>query len=295
MWLQARQHRRRQRPEVAPLTPAGALLELLDRLCAAPDRGLAVSADELRQWPADAVAALKEHGVLRPGKPGDTAVCPGCERACVMPVQQRHRPGRPAVAFVACDKRDDIGRVPLEPTHLERWRVDGQTLGDALAGLMGTAACHPVPAQPNVFRLGVVAGAVDQAPVQLRLDDVGRALLDVAGHGVELAAVLSIHGSRLKLDTRHLGRCADAPAGGAALAAETATERSARLQSRKAELQKRGVKAFLAVLADEEGVSVSMVKRILGRVQEPSAPKLPAWAATVAPPGGVSTSSKRKR
>jgi hypothetical protein len=280
---------------VLPLTPGAALVELLARLCAAPGRVLALSADELQHWPDDAVLALKTHGVLRPGKPGDTAVCPGCERACVMPVQQRQRPGRQPVAFVVCDKRDDIGRVPLVQAHLERWRADGQTLGDALAGLLGAGACHPLPALSFVFRLGMVAGAADKAPVQLRFDEHGHALLDVAGHGVELAAVLAIQGVRLVLDTRHLGRCADAPAGGAALAAETAAQRSARLLARKAVLQQRGVKAFLAVLAAEEGVSVSMVKRILGRVQEPAAPPLPAWAAVVAPPGGVSADGKRKR
>ena len=290
-----RAHRRQRRVDVAPLTASEALAELLARLGAAPGRAVAFSADELQHWPGDAVVALKAHGALRPGKPGDTAVCPGCERACVMPVQQRQRAGWPAATFVVCDKRDDIGRVPLEPAHLERWRVDGQTLGDALAVLLGAGACHPVPGAQFVFRLGVVAGVADKAPVQLRLDDQRRALLDVAGHGVELAAVLAFQGGRLVLDTRHLGRCADAPAGGAPLAAETPAQRTARLQARKAVLQQQGVKAFLPMLAGEEGVSVSMVKRILGRVQEVAAPTLPAWAAAVAPPAGVSTGSKRKR
>ena len=290
-----RAHRRQRRVDVAPLTAGEALAELLARLGAAPGRALALSGDELQHWPGDAVVALRAHGALRPGKPGDTAVCPGCERACVMPVQQRQRPGRPAAAFVVCDKRDDIGRVPLEPAHLERWRIDSQTLGDALAGLLGAGACHPVPAAQFAFRLGVVTGAADKAAVQLRFDDQGRAMLDVAGHGVELAAVLAFQGGRLVLDTRHLGRCADAPAGGAALAAETPAQRTARLQARKAALQQRGVKAFLPVLAEEEGVSVSMVKRILGRARGVAAPSLPAWAAVVAPPAGVSTGSKRRR
>ena len=280
---------------MAPLTSAKALAELLARLGAAPGRAVVFSADELQHWPGDAVVALKADGALRPGKPGDTAVCPGCERACVMPVQQRQRPSRPAAAFVVCDKRDDIGRVPLEPAHLERWGVGGQTLGDALAGCLGAGTCHPMPGAQFVFRLGVVAGVADKATVQLRFDDQGRALLDVAGHEVELAAVLAVKGGRLALDTRHLGRCADAPAGGAALAAETPAQRTTRMRARKAALQQRGVKAFLAVLAEEEGVSVSMVKRILGRAEGVDAQNLPAWAAAVAPPAGVSTGGKRKR
>lgn len=280
---------------MAPLTPDAALLELLARLGAAPGRAVALSTDELQQWPPEAVAALKAHAVLRPGKPGDTAVCPGCERACVMPVQVRTRPDRPAAAFIVCDRRDDIGRVPLAPAHLERWRSDAQTLGDALAALLGTGACHPVPATPYTFRLGSVAGTAGKAAVQLRFDLQGGTLLELAGHALDLAAVLAIQGSRLVLDTRHLARCADAPAAGAALAAESAGQRTARLLARKAVLQQRGVQAFLQVLAEEEGVSMSMVKRILGRAALVEATPLPGWAAPVAPRKGVSPIAKAKR
>ena len=250
---------------MVPLTAAAALAELLGRQGAAPGRAVVFSADELQHWPAHAVQTLKAHGALRPGKPGDSAVCPGCERACVMPVQQGQRAGRPVASCVVCDKRDDIGRVPLAAALLERWRADAQTLGDALAGLLDAVACHCVPGTPFVYRLGIVAGAADKAVVQLRFDDHGRALLDVAGHAMELASVLAIQRGKLVLDTRHLGRCADTPAGGAALVAETAEQRAARLWARKLALQRRGVKAFLKLMAEEEGVSVSMVKRILGR------------------------------
>lgn len=275
------------------MTASEALAELLARLGAAPGRALAFSAEELQHWPADVVLAFKAHGVLRPGKPSDTAVCPGCERACVMPVQQRQRAGATA-AFVICDRCDDIGRVPLSPALLERWRADGQTLGDALAGLLGAAACLPVPGVALAFRVGAVAGAAGKTDVQLRFDDEGHVRLDVAGHALELVSVLDIRAGKLVLDSRKVGRCADTPAAGAALAAETPAQRTARLRARKAALQQRGVKAFLAVLAEEERVSVSMIKRILARSPEPTAPVLPAWAA-VAPLAGVSTRRKRKR
>ncbi len=289
------QLQRPQRVDEVPTTAGAALLELLARLGAAAGRPLALTGDELQHWPPEAVAMLKAHAVLRPGKPGDTATCPGCEQACVMPVQQRMRPGGLAGAFIACDKRDDMGRVPLKPTHLERWRADGQTLGDALAVLLGSGACHSVPATPCTFRLGSVAGGAGKAAVQLRFDNQGHVLLELAGHVVNLAAVLTAKDGRLVLDTRHLARCADAPDGGATLAAETAEQRTTRLLARKAALQQRGVKAFLQVLAKEEGVSVSMVKRILGRTAQPAAPKLPAWAAAVTPAAGVSPGGTRKR
>lgn len=280
---------------MAPLTPAAALAELLARLGAAPARAVALSGDELGNWPADAVAAMKVHGVLRPIKPGNTAVCPGCEQACVMPAQQRLQAGHKAALFIVCDKPEDIGRVPLSAGHLERWRVDGQTLGDALAGLLGASECQAARDSRQAWRLGAVAGRTDKAAVHLQFDDEGRALLDVAGHALELGLLLAVHGERLVLDARQLARCVDAPAHGAGPAAETAEQRTDRLLARRAALQKKGVKAFLRVLAQEEDVSVSMVKKILGRTTPDADAALPAWAAVVAPRQGVSPGKRTKR
>jgi hypothetical protein len=279
---------------VALLTPAAALAELLARVGAAPARAVALSADELAHWPADAVAAMKAQGVLRPGKPGDTAVCPGCEQACVMQVQQRLQAGHKAALFIVCDKPEDIGRVPLAAAHLERWRVDGQTLGDALSLLLGGCECQPGPDGGQAWRLGAVAGRTGKSAVHLRFDNQGRALLDVAGHALELGLLLAFHGERLVLDARQLARCVDAPAQGAGLAAETAEQRTDRLRARRAALQKKGVKAFLQVLAQEEEVSVSMVKKILRRSTPDTDAALPAWAAVVAPRQGVSPGKKNK-
>lgn len=278
-----------------PLTPAAALTEVLARVGASADRAVTLEALELQQWPADAVAALKGQGVLRAAKPGDTAACPGCEQACVMPVLQRVRAGGPAACFIVCDKRDDIGRVPLSAAHLERWRVDGKTLGDALAVLLGSSGCQPVPSDARSLRLGYVAGRADRAAVHMRLDGQGQVMIEVAGHALDLGLVLSLKGDRLVLDTRHLARCADAPAAGAALLAETPEQRAERLAARRTALQQRGVRAFLQVIAQEEGVSVSMVKKILDRAPRPTDRPVPTWAAPLASGQGAPPAKKRKR
>lgn len=282
---------------MAPLTPSAALTELLARLGVAPGQAVALSGDELGRWPDNLVAALKAQGVLRPGKPGDTANCPGCEQACVMAVQMLTRPGRPAAAFIVCDKRDDINRVPLDALHLERWRATERSLADALAGLLGGGEAQQVVAGGAALRLGVVTGLANKAAVHLRFDDQGRALLDVAGHALELAVLLSVQGERLLLDTRHLARCVDTPAVGVALPVETAEQRSGRLQARRAVLQRQDVKAFLQLIAQEEGVSVSMVKKILGRTTAPALKDTPldGWGATIAILPGVSPDKTRKR
>lgn len=280
---------------MVPLTPTAALVELLARLGASADRTVTLAAEELLQWPVEAVAAFKAQGVLRPGKPADSAVCPGCERFCVMPVTQRLRPGHPTVAFVVCDKRDDINRVLLEAVHLERWRADDRTLGDALAKLLGADECQPAAADPQMLRLSTVEVRSDKATVHLRFDDRGRVLLEVAGHSLELVHLLLVQGQRLALDSRPLARRVDAPAAGAGLSAETPEQRTERLQARKAVLKGRGAKNFLQVIAQEERLSVSMVKKVLGRAEPPDDAPLPAWVAPNATRQGVSSGGKHKR
>lgn len=285
------------------MTPAAALAELLARLGAAPEAAVVLSGIELGQWPAGAVAALKAMAVLRPGAPGSTAVCPGCERACVMPVhrplhQSVHQPlpsGRRVVSFIVCDRRDDIGRVPLESGHLERWRVDGRTLGDALAVLLGGSECQPGRDGATILRVGAVSGRANKAVVQMRFDGQGQVMLDVAGHTVELGLVLGLAGNRLVLDTRQLARYANTPADGAALATEPAEHRADRLRARRVALKKKGVKAFLQVIAQEEGVSVSMIKKILGREKPSLAAPPHTWPQTLASWPGVSSGKSGKR
>ena len=95
------------------MTPQAALVELLARVGASQDAAALLSKHELNQWPETAVAALKAQRLLAKAQPATSAICPGCERDCVMPVQTRIHPSRGAVSFIDCDKRSDVSRVPV--------------------------------------------------------------------------------------------------------------------------------------------------------------------------------------
>jgi hypothetical protein len=78
--------------------------------------------------------ALVDAGLLLPAEPVSALICDGCERNCVMPVNiVPATVAEPSRAFIVCDKRDDIGRVPVDPTRLRRWMFSLLTLADALA------------------------------------------------------------------------------------------------------------------------------------------------------------------
>ena len=96
------------------MTPQDALIELLGRVGASQGAAVLINDDELGQWPKAAVAAIKTQRLLIKTRPASSAICPGCERDCVMPVHVLPVEGkRPARVFISCDKRDDIGTVRL--------------------------------------------------------------------------------------------------------------------------------------------------------------------------------------
>jgi hypothetical protein len=68
------------------MTPPDALIELLARMGAGNGAAVLVSNEELSQWPAIAVEAMKAQRILAKARPASSAICPGCEQACVMPV-----------------------------------------------------------------------------------------------------------------------------------------------------------------------------------------------------------------
>ena len=273
------------------MPPGGALAELLARLTSASGDAVEVRGDELPGWPLDEVAALKSHGVLAAGKPAVSTVCPGCERACSMEVQVVPRAGRAVSLFVVCDKPVDIGRVAIGPAALERWRATAQGLADALARLIGSAGATGPREAGQGFRLGVVVGRKDRAAVYLRFNATGPSVA-VAGHELELPLVLSIQQQRLALDLKRLARCVDAPIGGVQESRETPNARRTRVTERVAQEKSKGTRAFLKVVAAEEGLSTSRLKQLIAVPTPPVA----EWAApllTRSPTGSKTGSRKR--
>ncbi len=106
------------------MTPEAVLIELLARLGARKGGAVFVSAEEVRQWPPVAVAAMKSQKLLMNARPVSSLVCPGCERECVMPVHTLPTGRRSPASFIVCDKRDDINRVPVSTEQLTQWRCD---------------------------------------------------------------------------------------------------------------------------------------------------------------------------
>ncbi len=188
-------------------------------------------------------------------------------------------------AFVACDKREDTARVPVPLSCLEQWQCAPRQLADVLANLLSLR--RPATDTSAIrFDLGVFKGAKHSAHVAL---NIGHTLqLGIAGHYLELADVLEFGDKGLDVDRRALSRCADHPVA-AASDEESAKQRRERIKARVKEEKAKGTKAFLQVVAEEEGISDTRLKQLL-KEERPTAQN---WFDTT-PKAKGATSKKTK-
>ena len=272
-------------------SPQAALGELLSRLTASGGAAVYVDDHELEQWPPNLVANLKAMRMLSRASPARSAVCNGCERSCLMPVEVLPDDGRGAAAFIVCDKRTDINRVEVAIGALARWKATGESLADALTHLLKVDTRPRHADSAGRWPLGMLVGKHHKDHLVLFAGD-GALKLAVAGHELELADVLAVASHDLSIDRAHLVRLVDRPTGSVAAGAESADERRTRLQALVAEHQKRSPRKFLKAAADQEGITVYALKQVIYRpAKAPDA--MNAMAVVLARP--VSKRAKNQR
>lgn len=240
------------------MTPTEALRELLERIGANQGAAVLVSEEELSKWPGTAVRTMKKAGLLAPASPASSVVCPGCEQQCTMPVNILPARREKANAFVACDKRDDISRVPIPETMLRQWSGSSTAVAALLCRLLDTIGSDTVAGKRS--DLGVLKGRRHSSHVVLTAD--GGLSLEVAGHNVALCDYLSVNGNSIRLDRQAIVRLVDHPIGKAG-DEESSSQRRQRLTQIVRKEKAKGNKKFLKTVAKSEGISVSRLKQIL--------------------------------
>lgn len=249
------------------MTPQDALIELVARVGARNGAAVFVSATELSQWPAVAVAAMKSQKLLVRARPAISVVCAGCERECVMPVHIVLAPGPESRAFIVCDKRSDINRVAVAIDDLQQWQASGESIADLLAQMLDLRRPGGADSHAGRWEIGMLKGGKHGS--HLVLLGNGELKLSLAGHSIALADVLELKGDRFAVDRRTLNRLVDQPVAGAG-DAESAEQRRERLKARVRAEKARRTKAFLKVVAKEEGISVSRLKQLVKEETEPT-------------------------
>ena len=170
------------------MTPKAALIELLGRVGARLGESVTVSTEELSQWPAAAVSALKSQGLLLKARPAKSVVCPGCEQDCSMPVQTVTRANGSVTSFVVCDKRSDTNRVPIPAARLALWRCDAQAVCGFIVASLGLQQTTVQPSEDGLLPIGIARGNKRTQMLCLRVQ--GHLALVVGTDAMPLADVI---------------------------------------------------------------------------------------------------------
>jgi hypothetical protein len=251
------------------MIPDEVLAEVLARLGASQGTPVFIRSQESNGWPEAAVQSLKTSGILTPAEPAASAVCPGCELDCVMPVHVRS--GVSGLdAFIVCEERSDTNRVTVPVACLEQWQASGEGLARALARLLDIPYSGRPGDESTTLEIGLLRGGKHASHVQLQT--AGKMALLLAGHSVPLVEVLRLEGNVFKVDHHALFGLVDSPVGPAG-GAESAAARRSRLMRWIAEEKAKGSKGFHKAVASREGITPQRLRQILDN--EPESEKMP--------------------
>lgn len=213
------------------MTPEAALIELLERVGARQGAVVVVSDHELSEWPDAAVAAMKEQGLLAKARPATSAVCPGCERECDMPVHVLTAKARDPEAFIVCDKRSDVNRVPVSAERLVQWQCTVDAVCGFIADSLALRRSGKRSVDAGLWEIGISTGSKRSQMLCLKAD--GGLTLVAGGNAVPLAEPISYQDGTFSLDDAMIRQMVDT----ATMADNRYTPSNARREARKVDTQ----------------------------------------------------------
>ena len=190
------------------MTPEAALIEMLGRVGARLGESATVNTEELNQWPAAAVSALKSQGLLLKARPAKSVIFDGCEQDCSMPFHTLTRASAPATSFVVCDKRSDINRVAIPAARLALWRCDAQAVCGFVAASLGLVQTTVQPSEDGLLPVGMARGNKRTQMLCLRLQ--GHLALVAGADAMPLADVVGFENDSFTVDQTVIRQLVDA-------------------------------------------------------------------------------------
>lgn len=190
------------------MTPQEVLIELLDRIAASLGDKVLISESEFSDWPAPALAALKTQRLITKSRPTNSAVCPGCERECVMPVHCLTDASGLMEAFIVCDKRSDINRVIVDTKRLMQWQSNADAICRFVAESLKLRRSGQASEQTNRWNIGVATGSKRNQMLCLQVD--GFCILAAGGNALPLADLVEFEGDVYSLNFGMISKMVDA-------------------------------------------------------------------------------------
>jgi len=184
------------------------LQELIQRLGSGGDTVLAW--EQVREWPKGAIEIFQKAGWIELTVAASTVECSGCEQNCFMPVHvlpaQNQQPAR---AYVACDRRDDMGRVKIAMSRLRQWQITETQVARWVSGALGLKGKPERDQVSGVFTLGNLQGKKRLS--SLEFDTVESVCLKTSGHSLPLSEVVNFEGDHPRIDRSAILELVDLP------------------------------------------------------------------------------------
>lgn len=190
------------------MKPVDALIELLDRVGANQGAAVLVTDDELRQCPSEAVKAMQSQRLVTKARPAASAICPGCEQQCVMPLHTQLAAAGSKASFIVCDKRSDINRVPVSASRLIQWQCNAELVCGFIAASLGLRRTGRQTANTDLYEIGVATGSKRRQMLCLQAD--GGLTVVVGGNKVPLAELITFGDGQYSLDGDIIRQMVDA-------------------------------------------------------------------------------------
>jgi hypothetical protein len=166
--------------------------------------------EQVREWPERAVQIFQDAGWIKPTAPAKTVVCPGCEESCFMPVHvSPAMQGQPVRAYVACDRRDDMGRIPIPSEIFQQWQVTENQVAQWLVHQLGLRGKPKKDKTAQTMQIGDVQGKKQSGKVELV--NTGSVSLRASGHFLPLIEAVYFQGNKLQVDKKALIKIVDRP------------------------------------------------------------------------------------
>lgn len=172
------------------------LAELLSRLNTAGD-SLAISNDEVEQWPSGLLYTLEQANWLTKNVQAKSIACDGCEYGCCMPVIFTEDKLR---AFIVCDhpeQQDHMGRISVDLSRLNQWQMNTAQLATTVTNLLGLDSKPSYQKESAIYKLGMLKGEDGRRWVSLFVQPLR---FEIAGHFVPLGDMLFFDGGELVID-----------------------------------------------------------------------------------------------
>ena len=180
------------------------LLHILDGMSATGDSYI-VSWDSTQQWPANALNALQENGILSATTRAESIECKGCCKRCFMDVQKvPSKDKKPARAFVVCDDpemQDQMGIIKVAPERLQQWKVTALSLANVVAGLLAIESKAEDRHGHANIRIGMIKGKSGRRWLSLNKSPLA---LETNDHQLPLAEVLFFENDTLTIDRNQI-------------------------------------------------------------------------------------------